>query len=596
MPNIRVLPEKLANKIAAGEVVDRPASIVKELIENSIDANATFITLELAEGGKRLIQVSDNGIGMNKDDLLLAIKRHATSKIQKEEDLWEIDTLGFRGEALPSIATVSLLRIKSCPQSSSEGNEILIRNGDFIHIRPIGMASGTIVEVRELFANIPARRKFLRTPKTELGHSLEVFDRLAFLNHKIHFRCISEGKILRDYPACSLRLDRVLQIIPDEAKEHISMSSVERGVIAIDAFLSYPHYHRANARGIYFFVNNRWVYDKILKRTLQDAYEGIIPKGRFPIAVIFIWMPKRMVDVNVHPMKHEIRFRNPIEVRNTLFWAIKEALGNMSLGTVSKISKDTSFMPVSHTDRKRDKNSFNYRINNESKSTKVTPPAQRRERTSYALFEAQKGWEEKNDKKKEGLFSHMRYIGQVANTYLLLTDGDDLIILDQHAVHERILFDELEKKMIINQKIPSQDLLFPLEIRLELDEAYKVRELIPSLSRYGWDVVHMGERSFLIKAVPYLLVDDDYELALKGQLEVMAELGVPLDGSSSYKRILEFMACRAAVMAHDKLEPQEVAVLLEKLDNTISKFTCPHGRPLWRRLSSDELARMFDRT
>jgi len=624
MTKIAILPDILCNQIAAGEVVERPAAVVKELVENSIDAGSSRITVSLLQGGRKEIRVIDNGCGMQPEDALLAIERHATSKIRCADDLHSIHTLGFRGEALPSIASVSRFELVTREHDSLSGIQVRMEGGVLRDVREKGAPAGTQIQVRDLFYNVPVRRKFMRTAETELAYITDQFFRIAMAHFAIHFQLCSHERLIHDFPACTDRGQRAGQVLGPEVSRALDNFQIEKNGIAVTGSLGSPHVQRTNGQSLFLFVNGRPVWDRLLQRTILTAYEALIPKGKFPVAILFVEVPPDSVDVNVHPAKREIRFKNPGEVIELVREGVLGALAAARPKSFSSFMPERpSFMPEkpsyvkgapSQTGFFRDRQaSFNFRrdaakdipwrVSGEATDVADAVPGDAREDGESGpvqCFEAgegaQRGREPSGETApEEGAafsFSGLAYIGQLANAFLLLEAPDGLVLIDQHAAHERILFNILSSRRGAGA---SQLLTVPAVVELMPREAVYIRKWMKSLAAMGFEITAFGGTSFSLRAVPAVLSGISPEEMIRDLLKYVEEEG-PANESGLMAGVAKIASCKAAVKAGQKLKEEEVHHLLRTLDNTDHPFTCPHGRPLWFKLSYDQIMRFFKRT
>lgn len=592
-PKIRILPEQLANQIAAGEVVERPASVVKELLENAIDAGASELIVSVESGGKRLVRVADNGCGMSRDDLLLSLERHATSKIGSSAELFALHTLGFRGEALPSIASVSRLRMTSRPADQEVGWQLYAEGGVMRQAEAVGAPAGTVVEVRDLFFNTPGRRKFLRGDDTEFGHLAEVVTRLALARPDIHMRLDHNGRThleayrhqrLEERAAALLGRGLVAEMAPVDAE-------APHGAV-LTGLIGTPRLTRSTAGHIYLYVNGRFVRDRLLQHAVLEAYRTLLEKRRYPVAVLFLDLPPREVDVNVHPTKHEVRFREARQIHDFVVTAVRGRL----LG-------ETGFVATAMEER--------------PEPARPVPPPQdaapaARERVQEALaayaarlpdetsttFHRSGGKGEAlswpSPAVRPGLPEGWRLIGQYLNSYLVCQAGADLVIVDQHAAHERIGFEKL-KRQVQAGGIERQALLFPVVIELDHRESALVSEQLTEFARLGFELAPFGGRAFTVAAVPQLLAGADAQRLVRDVAEELAEVGRGGGLEAALDQVLLRMACHAMIRANQPLSHPEMEALLGELAGADFGSRCPHGRPVLRRLSRGEIERFFHR-
>jgi DNA mismatch repair protein MutL len=624
MTTIRILPEILANKIAAGEVVERPASVVKELVENALDAGSTRILIDIRKGGSTLIQVSDNGTGMTPDDAMLALERFATSKIRNDEDLFAIETLGFRGEALPSIAAVSKMTIVTRGMEADSGVEVTVHGGKILNVNDAGAPRGTMIRVAQLFYNTPARRKFLKSMATEMSHIADIVAGTALGRHQVHFKLTHNGKPVKQWPGVGQPVQRIADVLGQGAPDQLIELEHEVGGLRLSGCLGPARLTRSTSRGIYLFVNGRRVRDRVIQHALFEGYHGRLVKGQFPVAVIFITLPFDQVDVNVHPTKHEVRFADSGQVHNGVRDAVAAALRQnenslwrtrqtVTSGEVFETAQPTpvyrptpgrrdtlpsrpaaSRQNVSRAETVMSAEPFLPREEQRNSHPEPNPvdapgraPMQGNDTgmDSPAAKTQQSLWE-------NGAFADLTVIGQFHGTYIICQDGDDLILIDQHAAHERIVFERLSDS---NDGIESQRLLMPETLELGFGEAEALSRLIPQLNEMGLEIEPFGGTTFAIKAVPTLLDHHDIASVVRSLAEQSAESGLSKDISRVLEDCRMLMACHHAVRANQHLAPGQITAMLEQLDQCKMPSNCPHGRPTWIRWSRRDLEKAFKR-
>jgi len=574
---IQILSEEMASRIAAGEVVERPASVVKELMENSLDARATEISVSVERSGSSLIRVTDNGEGMMPEDLALAVERHSTSKLKNEDDLFCIATLGFRGEALPSIASVSKTTIISRPPEAAFGHQLLIEGGKKVEAKAAACAAGTTVEIREIFYNVPARRKFLKAPATELSHICDVFNRMALVNPGVHFTLFHDGRTVADYVSVSDGSDRLHQVLGrDTAKDLIPFSATQ-GDLALRGFLSVAPTSFPNARYLITFVNRRYVRDKILTHAVLHGYENLLMKGQYPGVVFFLGIPFSEVDVNVHPAKYEVRFRRQSEVHEAVANAIRQALKQEAKGPSLRpaVSAPPRFGGVMEPQ-------FHYAAPSAETHGPSVPSNDISSLTP------------RTETSGSGFFSSMVILDQILGCYLVCSSSRGLAIIDQHAAHERVAFEKLCQQMEARE-VQKQSLLIPQTVELSGGEAMLLEKKIAVLNQLGFDVEPFGANTYAITAVPALLPEGDYRQVVR---QMMAELA-EVDKSDKLRQHLEerlaTIACHSVIRANRKLAMSEMRALLNQLDEIDFATQCPHGRPVLLEFSRDDLEKMFKR-
>jgi len=609
---IQILPENLCNKIAAGEVVERPASVVKELLENSLDAGATEIRLEVEGGGRKLIRVIDDGGGMGRDDVFLCLERHATSKIRSDEDLFRLHSFGFRGEALPSIAAVSRLTLTSRSAESDAGWEIYAEGGTVKRAGEVGIPCGTTVEVRDLFFNTPARRKFLRQEETELGHIGDVVTKLALAQPAVRFSLVHRGRLLIDLYRHGSLAERVAELLGRPLlKEMLPLAAAGPCGLKLEGLVSQPAATRSTAGAMYTYINGRYIRDRVVQHALMEGYRNVLAKGRYPALVLFLQIDPALVDVNVHPTKHEVRFHEQRSVHDFIANALRETLrssdwlnesaAGVAGKTVSSITPATELPRVGGPVVPADGN----------------PAEGRRQEVREALFEyartmpvapvavpAHAACPPKNpfvmpepdrDESAVGFFSSLQVIGQYRRSFVVCQDGDDLVLIDQHAAHERIGFERLRAEFGQGQ-LEQQALLFPTMLEFDFRETSQLNEHLQDLARFGFELEHFGGRTFALKAVPRLLGDGRAEQIVRDVVAELAALGKSVLVEAAIDEILILMACHGMVRANQSLAPAEIEALLRDLDRVDFSAHCPHGRPVLKRLPLSEIERMFRRT
>ncbi|MGB9607459.1 MAG: DNA mismatch repair endonuclease MutL [bacterium] len=541
MGKVVILDEETVGKIAAGEVVERPASVVKELVENSLDAEAKHILIEVIEGGRKLIRVVDDGVGMSKEDAVLALQKHSTSKIHSSEDLNNITTLGFRGEALPSISAVSQMRLLTRSEEESLGVEIKAVEGRIVDMREIGLSRGTSVIVENLFFNTPARLKFLRSPQTEFAYILSWVQRFALSHHDVSFRVFSSNKEVFSHQATDDLLSAIASIMGDEIASALT---------------------RTTRQEQYLFVNRRFVRSRLFNIALDEAMLSAIPAGRYPICVLFIDMPPSLVDVNVHPMKLEIKFVREKE----MFSLIREAVINafsQSLPTPTVLKKE-EFKPS-------------------TSPSSFSPPATDRESLELPTLP----FEEKVE-------VYPRIIGQVAKTYIIIEWKDEMMIIDQHAAHERIIFEKLLKRKRFTLRESSQEAVFPLVVHLSPAQFKMASQLLPFFEELGFTIEIFGKQEIVIRSAPRELEGRNIEEVVRDIIDELTELP-EREAKIGLEEIAAAAACKMAIKAGDRLEKEEMKRLLEELFLCDNPSICPHGRPTYIVFPYSDLERRFKR-
>ena len=581
MSKIKILPEILSNKIAAGEVVERPSSVVKELVENALDANSTRIIIEVEKGGRSLIRVSDNGSGMNRDDALLAPERYATSKIYKDEDLFAINTLGFRGEALPSIAAVAKFCLVTRDRTSQAGTEVLVEGGIIKKVSQVGAPLGTMVTVRQLFFNMPARRKFLKTVDTEMGHIADSVSSMALGRPDVQFRLIHNGKVIKNWPATSDPADRVADVLGKDIKNNLNKIEFTSDFLAFQGWISSPRITRSTSRGIYLYVNQRVVRNRVIQHALFQGYGSRLMKGQFPVAVLFINIPFDRVDVNVHPTKHEVKFAEQKKIHDAVTGVVAERLGladqpQWSAPGVQKSRSSTEQPGISEP-------AVDFGISEKEIQSRYPVSS-----IQYPVSSIQTElWTRKG-------FGDLKVIGQFHDTYILCESADGLVLIDQHAAHERIIFEQLKNRSPASKK-SAQKLLIPETVDLGYREAKILERLIPDLNELGLEIEPFGGNTFVVKSVPALLENKEVKPLVIEIVEKMAQIGFTPGLEKAMDQCLILMACHGAIRANQKLSDEEIKGLLDQLDKCDQPSHCPHGRPIYIRWSVRELEKSFKR-
>ncbi|MDA3904140.1 MAG: DNA mismatch repair endonuclease MutL [Desulfuromusa sp.] len=614
---IHVLPEELCNKIAAGEVVERPSSVVKELLENSLDAGASDILIELEAGGKGLIRITDNGCGMNRQDAFLSFERHATSKIRTDSDLFALTTLGFRGEALASIASVSRLRLRTCNNDEGLGQQIYAEGGKIKNSDEVGLPQGTTVEVRNLFFNLPARKKFLRKEQTELGHAADVVTKQALANPAVSFRLKHNDRTMLELRREKGVRERVAALLGRSLLPDLLPLEREIGAeLQLSGLISQPQLTRSAASHIYTFINGRYIRDRVVQHAVMDGYRHLLMKGRYPVVVLFLKIDPAQVDVNVHPTKHEVRFREQSMVHDFIAKSLQQTLRpaewlekttlESSVANVEHYSPEPQIqvvkaddgMPVNgsvretsgyylHPAESCQKNHFSSESNEQQFVPTVYPPPQSGKGDDIAQYTLP-------GSEATGFFTRLQILGQYHQSYILCQDGADLILIDQHAAHERVGFEKLRHAYAAGT-IPSQTLLFPEVLELDFNSATALGDNQHELETLGFEIEPFGGKSFALKAIPQLLenrsaarlvVDVALELERVGRTGQLRE---------SIDEILILMACHSVIRANQALVTVEIKALLQELDRIDFKANCPHGRPVMQRMTLTQIERLFRR-
>lgn len=572
MGKIRVLSDSVARKIAAGEVIERPASVVKELVENSLDAGARHVVVELEQGGRSRIAVTDDGEGIAREDVSVAFEPHATSKIRSDDDLSRIATLGFRGEALPSIAAVSDLDLWTCRRGDAAGTHLRLRGGQPIVHEDAGTAVGCRIEVRDLFFSTPARRKFLKAAATEAGHVAQLLGRLALARPEIGFALRQDGRDTLSLPPDGRRA-RIRRVLGAEIDAHLRPVAAD-GAVGVCGFVSHPHFTAANARNVLFFVNGRWVRDRLLQHALLAAYATLIPHGRHPAAVLFLDLPPEAVDVNVHPTKLEVRFRDGQAVHEAIRRAVREAMRGSMAAASAPVAREPGIAeaPAPYA-------ADSLPASDGPAGRLRLVPAESPRVLAFAV---------------DGLFTSLRIVGQVFDGYLVCEGDGEIVLIDQHAAHERVAFERLRAGRT-QGRVETQAMLVPQPVEVVAGDADLLAAAAEDLAGLGLEIEPFGERSVLVRAVPALLPAGSIVPLVQAiaadlaQTERSRALEARTDG------LLATIACHSVVRVGQRLSDTEMRALLAAMDSIDLNASCPHGRPVARRIARGELERRFGR-
>jgi len=587
MAVIRILTENVANQIAAGEVVERPESVVKELVENALDAGASRILIEIAEGGADLLEVADDGCGMERDDAVLALERHATSKIQGAEDLRSITTFGFRGEALPSIASVSRLTLTTSTGASGGGTRVVVLAGTIGQVEPAPHPRGTTVRVEALFQNAPARRKFLRSASTESARILDRVEVIAIAHPAIAFRLSSRGKEMASWPPASSALERVSQILgPDQAARLLTVRQ-DVGGTRLDGVVSTPELNRSSSRDLRLYVNGRPVRDRRVQHAIQAAYATLLPRGRYPVAYLFLTVPPGQVDVNVHPAKGEVRFLRPGAIYDLVHATLLDAL---------RVARP--FYALSQAPRALAEPTVAFGARGED--ARASPPAVGRSGSSLIPCEPRPAPSATGSSQPPPAVplllepTALSPLAQFRESYILASAPDGLVIVDQHAAHERVLYETFMGSPG-NRSAERQRLLFPVALEVTPSHYQAYLESAESLDALGFGIESFGAATLKIAEIPAFLSGVALERLMRDLLDETLEWRRAEGVEGLRHRIVSTAACHAAVTANQALGGAEMARIVADLLRTASPMTCPHGRPVLLRLGLDDLEKEFRR-
>jgi len=592
-PRIKVLPTELQNQIAAGEVVERPASVVKELVENSIDAGARRVDIDVEGGGRRLVRVVDDGEGMTPAEARLALERHATSKLTKLSDLFTIHTMGFRGEALPSIAAVSQFSLVTRRAGADAAVRLRAAGGEMVDAEPCGAPVGTQVEVRDLLWNVPARLKFLKAEPTEAAHVTEAVARLSIAHPEVHFRLRHGGRVALDLPPHRSLGERAQAVTGRRAL--IPADDWESGV-RVRAFLAPPEESQTTSRGISLYVGRRFVRDRGLLHAVVMGYGELVPSGRYPTAVVVVDPPEGAVDVNVHPQKVEVRFARPQDVtaavRHVIARAIAQAPWVQARPPTPVFAVASQAPPSGERWMASDlANDFALRQEALLTARQILAPLL----TTTATATASVPPTPQPERRATGFFGSLRYLGQLDRMFLVCEAPGELVLIDQHAAHERIAFQRL-RDAYREKALRSQRLLFPRTLELDALQGAAAEVNREALLSIGFELEPFGERTWALRTSPVDVREEEVEATLR---ELLSELG-DADASRAVDERVDLMfatiACHSVVRAGDVLSPAEAVALLSSMDEVDYRAHCPHGRPVLLRMGVAELARRFGRT
>ena len=590
---IVVLSEEIANKIAAGEVVERPASIVKELVENSIDAGAGNIRVELGKGGCESIAVIDDGSGIAFEDVALVFERHATSKISYFEDIYRVTSFGFRGEAMPSIASIARVELLTRRKDDLAGTKAVVEGSVIKEITPAGCSVGTQIYVSSIFKNIPARRKFLKTEATEHGLCIDAITRLALAYPEIRFKAYNNKREIFAAPEAKDISERIKMIMGADFSSHCLQLDAEKENVRLSGFISRPEFTRSNSKNIFLFVNKRFVRDNTVTHAVLSAYRQVIEARRYPAAVLFLELPAGDVDVNVHPAKMEVRFKNSRLIYDLVSGTIARCLATGGTAKGSFVYRLTG--------REKTNEPFFRRPKEETPAGSVGLYSRQNLQQAIAhdllsrseMVKEETSADSYSARNEKISFINFQYLGQFANTYLIFAGDNGFLLIDQHAAHERIIFEKLKKS--VGEKIISQPLLLPEVVSLSPGQVALFSDYIDLLQEIGLEIEIFGRDAIVVKALPSIL-------PLIQPREIIADIADQLSDSikrpdfkEKREKILAALACRAAVKANSVLLPEEITALCRDLEATSFNATCPHGRPISVNFSLSEIERMFKR-
>jgi DNA mismatch repair protein MutL len=600
MGQIRILSELIANKIAAGEVIERPSSVVKELIENSLDAQAHTISVWVRNGGKSLIKVADDGCGMDRDDTQRCLLRHATSKILIAEDIERIQTLGFRGEALPSIAAVSRLSLMTRPHGAETGTTLKAAGGIVESVKESTVPPGTTIEVADLFFNTPARKKFLKSEGAEYSSIAEVLDTIALASPDITFILNKDGFEAATYQVSENLLQRIEQIYSPEVSANLHPLTVERSEVSISGYIGTPHNTRVNRSGQKFFINRRPVRSVALSIGVERAYEELLERGRYPVAILFFEIDPALVDVNIHPAKREVRILNERFLQDIMIRAIRKTLNEKGIFIKPEIQQPLKYLSVDG-ERKGGSQGFSFAEIRETAARWDTPQTQLDElnkQPSYSPEDITPSLPLQNQREigsQDNPFGISRILGQIQGTYIIAETVGGLALVDQHAAHERITYEKI-LDALRDTAHNSQRLLLPLTLHLDLKESSTMENCLADFDKIGFGVNNLGKGTFSIDAVPAFFSDEDCSQLLMDTLHELMEESLIQSGEKREQAIAAALACKTrTVKAGKLLDPVEMTYLIQRLGSAKNPHTCPHGRPTMFSITTYEIEKRFKR-
>jgi len=605
---IKILPDNLASKIAAGEVVQRPESVVKELLENAVDANSTSIELIVKQAGKSLIQVCDNGTGMTEEEAVLCIHKHATSKISSMEDLESIATLGFRGEALSSIASVCQLEIRTETRDAEIGTLLKVESENEIITEKISAPKGTCIAVKNIFYNIPARRKFLKTDSTELKHIIDTFNRIALAYPEISFKFYNSENLVFDYKASNLE-ERIQQVFADNMMEALIPVKQETDYLSLNGYIGKPSIFKKSRGEQYLFLNKRFVINKNINHAVFTAFENILEKGDYPFFILFVTLDPKKVDVNIHPSKLEVKFDDEKDIYNFVLSVVRKSIGSHDLVPTM------SFENVTSQGERLSFNAFNAVKQNDFSDRPVFIEREKRERTTVTdedidlvfssltknILPGSSSGYEQTENKFEKQVEHSAsteiettFLIQLHNKFILSQIKSGLMIIDQHVAHERILYEKVLSRLEANMPF-TQQLLFPIKVQFDVASYEILKELNLMITKLGFKLKYLPKSYVMIEGVPDDIKNGSEEKILREFISeyVNNQTEKQLEEKDN---VAKSYSCKAAIKAGDKLSEKEMRLLIDQLFATSMPYVCPHGRPIVIKISLEEFDRRFGRT
>jgi len=599
MNDIIQLSETVANQISAGEVIERPASVVKELMENSIDADSDHITLRIKDGGKEKIQIIDNGKGIKPDQIKLAFARYTTSKIKNADDLFSLNSLGFRGEALASISSISKVKVISRHQDEVKAKKLIIEGGEVKENTTIGAPIGTDITVTDIFFNTPARYKYMKTTRTEFRHISNILNKEVISFPSINFKFSHDGKKLLDTPGNGKVKDTIFSVFGKEMTDNLLYIEHEEQFVKIQGYIAHPSYNRSSRIHQYFYANGRSVESNLLAKALENGFKGYIDKNKNPVAFIFIKLNPILVDVNVHPTKRRVKFSRYNTIMDVLKTAIKTKLNSINTvkkirfnGTKSDINNNKSkYGSLKKQENKQD-NKEEYKKEQLFKETKSGSYRDQKPRTVIKNYENKR---DEIDLDLEFDLKITKIFGQLYNTYIMLESAEGLYLVDQHNAHEKIIYNKLLDKINDNQNIDTQSLLTPINIELsntEMDILMKYQSVFVDLGIY---YEQFGTKSIIVNEIPVYLKDENQKNIIKGIIDEIITKNKNINKAKLIEESLKYMACRAAVKAGNQLNNDQITYIVNNLFKLDNYDRCPHGRPILLILSKDEIKKEIGR-
>jgi len=588
MGKIHLLDDASINKIAAGEVIERPASVVKELVENSIDAGADTIRIEVMMGQRGSIRITDNGCGMSKDDAELSYVKHATSKINNIKDIETVRTMGFRGEALSSICAIANVEIITKTKDELAGTKVIIKGGKLISIDQIGAPDGTSIVVDDLFYNTPVRKKYLKSDSVELAQIIDVVTRMSLGHNGVSFSLFNNGKEILRSPASEL-LDTIIHIYGQDVARTMLPVNLVSGTIRITGFISKPELLRSNLLFQSFFINDRSINSKAIGFALKDGYGTLIPKGRFPISVLKIYIDTKEVDVNVHPTKNQVRLSHERDICDMVTRSVRDALTGKNLIPGIKIHSKQS--QQSQLQQSQQSQMYDEPVSSSSMVKETAADFRPSAKDTQRRLRRSEKFGDELEKPPGIEIPQVRILGQVDSVYILAETGDGLMIIDQHAAHERVFFELVRA----SKRDDSQELIIPINIELDQREIALMKETIPYLEEFGFRISEFGQDTFAVTAVPVVLGKLEDPLMVHNIISDILSEGKIKDETGIFERVTKSIACRSALKAGAVCSTSQMESLVKQLLRTENPYTCPHGRPTMISFNRQELDKLFKR-